>query len=108
MSDKDKEIADLIASAIEAGYKVTFERNDIGAVRNGFHKHIGFVDELLEEKGNSPFDYIEGFLQRRNGRKNTHHCGFDFVEGQATATCKCGLIATNPYYVSPMKGETES
>ena len=58
MSDKDKEIATMLASAIRAGYKVTFERNDIGALKGGNHIHIGFTDELVNEVGTSPFDYI--------------------------------------------------
>lgn len=58
MSDKDKEIAGLIIGAIKAGYKITFERNDIGAVKGGNHVHIGFVDELVTETGTNPFDYI--------------------------------------------------
>lgn len=28
-----------------------------------------------------------------------HHCGFDFSEGSETATCNCGAVATNPYYM---------
>lgn len=58
MSDKDKVISGLIVGAIKAGYKITFERNDIGAVKGGHHLHIGFVDELVNENGNNPFDYI--------------------------------------------------
>ncbi|CAB4124011.1 hypothetical protein UFOVP45_97 [uncultured Caudovirales phage] len=58
MSDKDKEIAGLIFDAIKAGYKITFEHNDIGAVKNGTHMHIAFVDELVNESGINPFDYI--------------------------------------------------
>ena len=58
MSNKDKEIAGLIVGAIEAGYKITFERNDIGAVKSGNHVHVGFIDELVKEVGTSPFDYI--------------------------------------------------
>lgn len=58
MSDKDKEIAGLIMEAIKAGYKITFERNEIGAVKSGNHVHIGFVDELVNEVGTRPFDYI--------------------------------------------------
>jgi len=58
MSDKDREIAGLIVGAIKAGYKITFERNDIGAVKGGSHIHIGFVDELVKENGTNPFDYI--------------------------------------------------
>ena len=58
MNDKDKEIAGLIVGAIKAGYKITFERNDIGAVKNGTHMHIGFIDELVNETGTSPFEYI--------------------------------------------------
>lgn len=58
MSDKDKVISGLIVDAIKAGYKITFERNDIGAAKGGTHLHIGFIDELVNENGNSPFDYI--------------------------------------------------
>lgn len=58
MSDKEKQIAGLIVGAIKAGYKITFERNDIGAVKSGNHVHIGFIDELVNEVGTSPFDYI--------------------------------------------------
>lgn len=58
MTDKEKEIAGLILGAIKAGYKITFERNDIGAVKNGTHMHIGFVDELVNENGTTLFDYI--------------------------------------------------
>lgn len=59
MSDKDKVIADIIASAIKSGFKITFERNDIGAEKDGMHIHVAYVDELLEEMGNiDPWDYI--------------------------------------------------
>jgi hypothetical protein len=58
MSDKEKEIAGLIVGAIRAGYKITFERNDIGAAKGGTHVHIGFIDELVNEVGTNPFDYI--------------------------------------------------
>lgn len=59
MSDKDKEIAGLIVGALKAGYKVTLEHNDIGAVKRGAHIHVAYVDELLEEMGDiKPWDYI--------------------------------------------------
>lgn len=65
MSDKEKEIAGLIVGAIKAGYKITFERNDIGAVKpNGYHMHVGFLDEVIEEFGTvSLSDYIESQLK---------------------------------------------
>lgn len=31
--------------------------------------------------------------------KATHHCGYDFEIWKPTAVCKCGAIATNPFYV---------
>lgn len=31
--------------------------------------------------------------------KATHHCGYDFEIWKATATCECGAVATNPFYV---------
>lgn len=59
MSDKEGAIAGLIVGAIRAGYKITFERNDIGAVKDGNHLHIGFLDEVVKELGNiSLSDYI--------------------------------------------------
>ena len=62
MSDKENQIAGLIVGAIRAGYKITFERNDIGAIKGGTHVHIGFIDELVKEIGTSPFDYINQAL----------------------------------------------
>lgn len=44
-------------------------------------------------------------MQRPNRKSFKHHCGFDFIEGQATVSCSCGAVATNPYYVMPIKGE---
>lgn len=66
MSDKEKEIAALIAGAIKAGYKITFERNDIGAVnRHGTEVHIGFLDEVVKEFGDvNLFDYIDEELRK--------------------------------------------
>jgi len=29
----------------------------------------------------------------------SHHCGFDFTDDLPTATCNCGAVATNPYYM---------
>ena len=64
MSDKGKEIAGLIVGAIKAGYKVTIERNDIGAVKHGVQMHVGYVDELLNEFGDiNPWDYINQKLE---------------------------------------------
>jgi hypothetical protein len=31
--------------------------------------------------------------------KATHHCGYDFEIWKPTAVCRCGAIATNPFYV---------
>lgn len=28
-----------------------------------------------------------------------HHCGYDFEIWKPTAVCKCGAVATNPFYV---------
>lgn len=58
VNEKEAKIAGMVVAAIKAGYKITFERNDIGAVKNGNHVHIGFIDELVSEVGTSPFDYI--------------------------------------------------
>lgn len=65
MKDKDKEIAGIVVAAIRAGYKITFERNDIGAVKpNGTQIHIGYIDELLPELGEkNVFDYIDENLR---------------------------------------------
>jgi hypothetical protein len=64
MSDKEKEIAALIVGALKAGYKITFERNDIGAVKGGNHMHVSFLDEVIEELGTvSLSDYIDSHLQ---------------------------------------------
>lgn len=62
MTDKESKIAGIIVAAIKAGYKITFERNDVGAVKNGNHVHIGFIDELVNEVGTKPFDYINQAL----------------------------------------------
>ena len=46
----------------------------------------------------------EDYEMERPKRKNIgHHCGFDFVQNQPTATCTCGAVATNPFWT--MKGE---
>ena len=29
----------------------------------------------------------------------SHHCSFDFGIDQQLATCTCGMISTNPYYI---------
>lgn len=31
-------------------------------------------------------------------RRQSHRCGFDFLENQATAKCKCGVVSTNPFW----------
>lgn len=36
-------------------------------------------------------------------RRQSHHCGFDFLENQATAKCECGVVSTNPFWT--FKGE---
>ncbi len=60
MNDKETEIAGLIVGAIKAGYKITFERNDIGAVKNGNYFHVAFLNEVVEELGTvSLADYID-------------------------------------------------
>lgn len=58
MTDKEQLIASMIVDAIKAGYKVTFEGPTIGAESRGVHMHIGFIDELIQEVGNNPFEYI--------------------------------------------------
>lgn len=59
MSDKDGAIVNMMYQALKAGYKITFEHRDIGAEKNGSHIHIGFVDELLKEMGDTdPWDYL--------------------------------------------------
>lgn len=42
-------------------------------------------------------------MKRPNRKNFGHHCGFDFVQNQPTATCTCGAAATNPFYT--IKGE---
>ena len=42
-------------------------------------------------------------MSRPNRKSFGHHCGFDFVENQQTATCNCGSVATNPFWI--VKGE---
>lgn len=37
-------------------------------------------------------------IKRPNRKKAEHHCGFDFKYGVKTAKCKCGAVATNPYW----------
>lgn len=49
--------------------------------------------EAIEGK-NAPID------KSKKTSQNIHHCGFDFKPNKATAKCKCGAIATNPYYVN--------
>lgn len=68
MSDKEKKIAGLIIGAVKAGYKVTFERNDIGAAKpNGYHMHVGYLDEVTEELGTiNLWDYIDDQLKGEN------------------------------------------
>lgn len=69
MIDKEKEIVAIIANAFKAGYTITFERNDIGALRHGIHQHIGFVDELLEETGGvDPFAYINAAIAKKESK----------------------------------------
>lgn len=65
MSDKDAEIAGLIVGAIKAGYKITFERNEIGAEKNGNHMHVGYLDEVVQELGDiNLWDYINKELKK--------------------------------------------
>lgn len=84
MSDKEKEIAGIIVAAIKAGYKITFERNDIGAVRpNGTQIHLAYVDELLPEiKDINLFDYIDENLKEQQG-----HAWAGFDSGWTYCTC---------------------
>jgi hypothetical protein len=37
-------------------------------------------------------------MQRRR-KFTSHQCGFDFGIDQQLATCTCGMISTNPYYI---------
>ena len=65
MSDKDKEVVELMYSALKSGYKITFEHNDIGAEKDGIRMYIGHVDELLKDMGDlNPWDYIDKKLVR--------------------------------------------
>lgn len=66
VSDKDKQIAGLIVGAIKAGYKITFERKDIGAVKPEHSEiHLAYVDELYPELSDfNVFDYINQELTK--------------------------------------------
>ena len=67
MTDKDMIIVDMIYKALKAGYKISFESNDIGATKHGVHMHVGYVDELLDEVGDiNPWDYINEKLEGKN------------------------------------------
>lgn len=72
---------------LERGTKFTHRYGDMALVC------VRKAIEALEKK-NAPID------KRTKLSQNIHHCGFDFKPSKATAKCRCGAVATNPYYVS--------
>lgn len=84
MIDKESKIAGIIVAAIKAGYKITFERNDIGAVKpNGTQIHLAYIDELLPElKDINLSDYINDSLKEVKG-----HAWAGFDAGWTDCTC---------------------
>lgn len=68
MNDKEKAIAGTVVAALRSGYKITIERDAIGAVKHGTQIHITYIDELVKELGEiNPWDYInEKLIEREN------------------------------------------
>lgn len=65
MSDKEREIAGFLVSALKSGYKITIERNDIGVESHGVHMHVGFVDEVVKKYPHGKlWDYINEKLEK--------------------------------------------